>query len=619
MLLRSETMGMASAEESGKSNKAEGWAYLVLVGVLLSLLVIIPALLSVLLYMLLRARARPIESWIMAGVGAVGLLINPVETFGSYFKWLWVLVSGQGDRLDVPWYTLGVLAIFLAGVALSVRGTRLVAWMPGSIGKFRRTKETGAILPTDAEKEKVSITAPASAPLTVHANSHSITDAIAPGKRPFPIGRDKVGAPVCITEDEIRMHGLIFGSTGSGKSETIKAIAGGLLDLGWDGMILDLKEDTAHGGLRDWCDSYASSHALPYQELCLSDPVPKSWFNPLMGMGLDEARDTILSMQTFDAAYYEALNKQQLGELLTLLFTAHDIDPIQFPTPTLGDIGKILAAAKLQDAVKKQAAVVIASTNFTKDDFSAVLAPDKALVEAARGLGARIGSEYASQAGRVLLSPPPPDVHRPLMDVTQNGITYIGLDSTGKVQLSKVISTAVLKRMSVYASDRISGKLALKPGEKPKPRFLIVDEANFIDRKTTMALLSRARSSGIAMILCTQGPLDWRAGPGEPGVEELVQNTNVTIIMSQGERASAEICANIIGQDEKTSLGLSMREGQIIEGTGALRTSTDYLVSPDHLRRLAIGEAVLRVGKPKERIVWTKVTLRDPTVVVPRR
>lgn len=610
---------MTSPVESGKQNKTEGWAYLIALGLVLALLVIIPTLLAALIYLLLRGRARPIESWVLLGVGAVGLLINPVATFTSYFTWLWVLVSGQGNRMDIPWYSLGVLAVFLAGAALSLRGTRAASWLPGNIGKYRRTKDTGAILPTDAEKEKVAITAPASAPLTVHANSHSITAVTEPGKRPFPIGRDKVGSPVYITEDEIRMHGLIFGSTGSGKSETIKAIAGGLLDLGWDGMILDLKEDTAHGGLRDWCDAYASSHALPYQELCLSDPVPKSWFNPLMGMGLDEARDTILSMQTFDAAYYEALNKQQLGELLTLLFTANEIDPIKFPTPTLGDIGKILSAAKLADAVKSQAAVVISATNYTKDDFSAVLAPDKALVEAARGLGARIGSEYASQAGRVLLSPPPAGVHRPLVDVTQNGITYIGLDSTGKVQLSKVISTAVLKRMSVYASDRISGKLALKAGEKPKPRFLIVDEANFIDRKTTMALLSRARSSGIAMILCTQGPLDWRAGPGEPGVEELVQNTNVTIIMSQGERQSAEICANIIGQDEKTSLGLSMREGQVIEGTGALRVSTDYLVSPDHLRRLAIGEAVLRVGKPKERIVWTKITLRDPTAVASRK
>lgn len=608
-----------SNEESSKSKHGEGWAYLVAAAVVLALFVIIPALISSFFYMLLRSRLKKTEGWILASVGVIGIAFNLKASTTEYFQWLWVLVSGSGNRLDIPWYSLAMFTLLFTGIALALRGTRAVAWVPTSIGNFRhKDSDPTIILPTGKEKERIAIAKPPTVPLTIHSSSHSITDKAPIGKRSFPVGRDKQGAPVFITEDEIRMHGLIFGSTGSGKSETIKGIAGGLLDLGWDGMILDLKEDTAEGGLRDWCDIYAQTHALPYQEICLSDPNPKFWFNALAGMGLDEARDTILSMQTFEAAYYEAMNKQQLGQLLMLMYAANEIDPIKFPAPTLGEVGRILSSSNLANAVKPQLAVVIANTHYTKDDFPAVVGGDKNFTETARGLGARIGAENASQAGQLLLSPPREGIKRDLIDVTRNGITYIGLDSTGKVQLSRVISTAVLKRMSVYASDRISGKVKLPPGQKPKPRFLIVDEANFIDRKTTMALLSRARSSGIAMILCTQGPLDWRAGPGEPGVEELVQNTNVTIIMSQGERASAEICSDIIGRAERTALTQQMREGEIMDGTGSLKTSVEYLVSPDNLRSLEIGEAIIRVGKPKERVVWTKVSMRDPRVTPPR-
>lgn len=611
---------MASTEEKSGPDKNDGIAVLVIFGIVVAAATLIPALLASALYFLLRGRLKRIESSILGGIGLIGLLINPKQTFSSYFHWLMVLATGDGNRLDIPWYPLAMFSLFLAGLALFARGTRFVAWLPTTISKFRKTSlETESILPTAREKQRVSVVAPTQAPLVVDSSSHSILDpAKKQGKRSFPIGHDKNGSPVLLSEDEIRMHGLIFGSTGSGKSETIKSIAGGLLDLGWDGMVLDLKEDTAHEGLRDWCDKYARAHALPYQELCLSDPNPTFWFNPLMGMGLDEARDTILSMQKFETPYYEALNKQQLGELLTLLFAASEVDPIQFPTPTFTDIGRILAAPSLPSAIKKYLATVVMHTNYTKDDFPSLSGTDKNFVDTAKGLGARIGAEFTTRAGRVLLSPPPADVNRPLMDVTLPGVTYVGLDSTGKVNLSRVISTAVLKRMSVYASDRISGKIRAVPGEKHKPRFLIVDEANFIDRKTTMALLSRARSSGIAMILCTQGPLDWRAAPGEPGVEELIQNTNVTIIMSQGDRAAAEICADIIGRQSTYAISQRMQEGEIVEGSGSLRSVVDYMVSPDNLRSLQIGEAVMRVGKPTERVVWTKIAMRDPKLVASR-
>jgi energy-coupling factor transporter ATP-binding protein EcfA2 len=77
-----------------------------------------------------------------------------------------------------------------------------------------------------------------------------------------------------LNESELAMHALVFGSTGSGKSKTLESLAGSLLDLGWEGMIVDLKEDTKPGGLRDWCYQYATNHAVPYQELRLSDPNP---------------------------------------------------------------------------------------------------------------------------------------------------------------------------------------------------------------------------------------------------------------------------------------------------------------------------------------------------------
>lgn len=601
--------------DSDKSAKgSDGTAYIVVLAVAAASLVVVPVLIAVGLFAGLRRWARRAEGLVLAAVGAVGLLLDPAGHFGAYVGWLVNLFTGDDSRLGTfPWVSLLLMGALLAGAALALQGTRAASWIPTSIGAFRpKAPKAESVLPTHEERARAAVVAPPTGGPTINASQHSITAPRPPGQGVFPVGYDKHNRPVLLSEKELGMHGLIFGSTGSGKSETIKAIMGGLLDLGWDGMVVDLKEDTAPGGLRDWCDTYAQHHSLPYQELRLSDPAPRFWFNPLAGMGMDEARDTILSMQSFDSGYYEALNKQQLGELLTLLYAANEVDPTKFPTPTFGEIGRILSANSIKAAVKGQLAVVTTNTNYTPDDFVSLMGVDKNFNETARGLGARIASENASNAGRVILSPPASGVDRPLLDVTQGGVTYVGLDSTGKVALSKVISTAVLKRMSVYASDRISGKVSMRAGEKPKPRFLIIDEANFVDRMVVMALLSRARSSGISVILCTQGPLDWKGAPGEPDANTLVQNTNVVIIMSQGDRESAEICADIIGRAERTSISHQMRAGEVDEESGSLRTSVEHLVSPDQLRSFGIGEGVIRIGKPTEKIVWTKISMRDP-------
>lgn len=391
-------------------------------------------------------------------------------------------------------------------------------------------------------------------------------------------------------------------------TETIKAVAGGLLDLGWDGLILDLKEDAATGGLMEWCDSYANYHAIPYQMFRLSDASPKYWFSPLLGMGPDEARDTILESIKFEAAYYEALNEKQLGQLMQLVFAANKIDPDKYPAPTVYDIGKILESPSLEKATKEMVAVVISNIPyFRKEDFNTLIMPEKPMIEAAVGLGARLTAMYETQAGRMALRS---GNNRIPFDVTQSGLSYIGLDSLGKPKLTRLVSTSVLQRMAVYAADRTSGKVIDK-----KPRFLIVDEANFVARKVLLNLLSRARSAGIATIVCTQGPTDWEAREaGEPDLTSLVQNTNVAIIMSQGERTNAELCADIIGRVERSVMTQQYRDGELME-SGSLSKNVDYLVSPDELRSLEVGDAIIRVGKPREWSMYAKIARRDPKIV----
>lgn len=602
-----------------------------------------------LLYLPLRRHLGRRESWALVLFGAVALGVAGPYAAQTYGGWLGDLVgAATGSR---PWgealSTFPLLAVaaggaVIAGLLSLLSGTKLgskfgrilpqhttVATRRGGLLRRHRSEvDDDALLDASTRHAiiaKNQVVAPPGGGLVVDAGEHSIVSATPPGKRRFPIGLDIHGTPVYLTENEVRTHGLLLGSTGSGKSETIKVLAGGLLDLGWSGMILDLKEDTAPGGLRDWCSDYAQAHGTPYQELRLSDPASPNWFNALHGMGPDEARDTILSLQQFEAAYYEALNKELLGQLINLMYWAHEADPTRFEYPTMYNVAKICGSASLPKATQAMRAVVMeAIPGVTKNDFLVLSDPSTAMQQAATGFGSRLGNIFDSQAGRVVLRNNA-DGTRRLVDVTTPGLTYIGLDSQGKADLTRLTSSSILQRLSVYAAQRTVGI-----AKKDAPRFVIVDEANWVNREIVKNLLSRARSAGIALFLSTQGPKDWIDKTGDDW-DTLGQNMNIALIMRQGAPQSAELCAEYFGKKikQKTSERIEQTTGllgdrRVRDASGRVVESftvsedLDYRVPPDTLRELTIGEAYLRIGSPEQRIEFIRVQMRDPKAM-PRR
>ena len=505
---------------------------------------------------------------------------------GRFYHKLPAALGGKKGNLTASLHSGGV-------------GTGSAIPVPGGNKSTLTTSRAGA------ETLPVKIPVPSSgniADLTRNSNSLDVVG----GKRLIPLG-SRDGHVVGIKEEELNTHMMIFGSTGSGKSEAIKTMIGALMDLGWSGMVLDLKEDAKIGGLYDWCQTYAHFKGLPFQQLRLSDPDPEMWFNSIAGMGPDEARDTILSLNSFEAAYWEAINKKQLGQICTLMFEANEVNPERFDAPSMLDIGRVLGSPDLPNAVKAMAATVLqALPGRSKEDFSALLTPSKDEAESAVGFGAKLTSIYETRAGRVVLRP---GTNRTALDVTAEGLTYIGLDSLGKPDMTKMISSSVLQRMSVYASERTTAS----NGKSVKPRFLVIDEANFIHRRIVANLLSRARSAGIAVVLCTQGPKDFEVGSDAnmPGFAALAQNCNIALIMSQGDMENAELAAEHVGKRDRADVTQKVTLGELDEA-GTMRLVRDYIVAPDKLREFGVGEGVIRVGKPNHRVEMVKITMRDP-------
>ena len=568
----------------------------------------VPTLLGFALFLLgRRLGLRRLEYIVVGLVGLLALAWNWSWLLGGYTDWLLSFFPGRELRLLPPALPSLVFAVPVASLFGLIAGTSVGEKLPGkALGEKRSILDQESLIPNANEKRRVDISQPDG--LLVSAADHSVTGGAGkPGDRNLPLGRDKHGKTVGITEKELGMHMLVMGSTGSGKTVTLQTLSTALMDLGWRGLVLDLKES---GDLEDYFGVYTRTHAIPFQSLMLSDAAPSYWLNPLLGMRADSALDALMMTQRYgdNAAYYEAINRKMAAQALNLLYDAHEADPQQFPYPAIGDLGRLIAqGANLPQASKKMvASVLVANPSRTKEDYSSLVKPNQTEAEAASGLGTRLTNMLETAAGRTILRP---SAERPPLDVTMDGLTYIGLDTQGRPEMSQVLAGFVLQRMAVYAADRT---IQVNRGNAPRPKFLIIDEANQVKaRPIILTLLQKARQAGITVILATQSPTDWIDEIGNDW-DSMSQNCNVSVIMSQNAARAAELCADLLGKERKVSAGLQYLDGEVYDA-GSLRESEEYRVSPDQLTQLSIGEAIIKVGKPNHRVVWTKVAQRDPT------
>lgn len=526
---------------------------------------------------------------------------------------LWTLsVPGwvEGSLWPPPlpgWVVLGALYHSLAGVLWGL------AARFGILARPALDDESSVLPPVEVRQSAAVVSPPGG--VVGEEGLPSVVSGVRFGERRLSFGVGRRYEPVWLSEEELTRygHGVILGSTGSGKTETIKALVACLLDLGYSGMIVDLKEDIGTNGLRDFLEVYCESHAIPFQEMALSDPDPKYWFDPLDKLAPDEARDLILSLVKFDDAHWQALNRKMLSQAVTLLYDAHRLAPSEVPYPTLYEIGRILSEQNIPHATKKLRGIVATygppGSIDPEERYGGLMHPTESEAQAAPGFGAKLIQLYSTEAGRNVLRPDPKG-RRTKIDITADGLTYVGLDSSGRQDLAVAVSSAVLKQVAVWAAKRTTGQMA-----KDKPRFVIVDEANIVARPIVKEILARARSAGIMLVLCTQGPEDWIDQNGDDW-GAMINNVNWGLVMSQMSQKSAELCAEFIGMASRPQVSQTVDPlGQELRSS-TIREVVDYLVQPHDIRSLGVGEAILKVSRPANRVEWIRVVMRDPRAVV---
>lgn len=588
-------------DKKERNSEASQTALFYMALVAAGLAALLPGLIAVFSFLFTHTR---LSRKAFAGVLVAAVGLSTVAYFAdgmgimSYLTWL-VAIFGVGERGVWPPPIVEIIAY--AGVfygLLGVLGADQLAGFHPKIGEWlgerlvdptefdhERVQELSIAVFGSGNEDEFSPSRFVNSDDTKDGATHTDPDGIPLYLGRSPIKRGGEYEPVVLYTGDISRHGLILGSTGSGKSETIKRLVADLIDAGWDGCVLDLKEDIGEGSLAHFLEAYAAEAGINYQHWAVSYEAEdyEFYLDPLAGIGMDLAKNMIASMQDFEAPHWEMLCKQILGQLLYLMYLAHEADPHRFPSPNLRDVGRILS---LDFSTETQAMRAVVKTTFADrvedSEFEILARPTPNHRQAASGLGARISAVYESTVGRTGLKP---SSERKAIDFAARGLTYIGLDQTGQPDTSRVISSAVLAAHGALVSRR---KDDPRVKAKKDRRFLIVDEAASVQPELVKNLLSKARSAGIAVILATQGAMDWGDEWGA-----MANNTNFSIIMAQEDPESAERLSALIGTKKEAEESQTVRDDEVVGMS--VREVEVPIVPAQTIREMKVGQAYLRV------------------------
>ena len=404
----------------------------------------------------------------------------------------------------------------------------------------------------------------------------------------FVLGADRRGRFVSLRMGaESGRHALMLGASGSGKTTSLKQVVLAHLKAGRGAVVVDMKADI---GLREF---------FLWEGACLGTPLawwsldpgedwngPGYW-NPLARGNPSELKDKLIGCEEFSERHYEAMYERYLLNL----FRALD-GPARAWERNLRKVVDLLDPSALLADLRHVKDEEVASEI---ERYLRGLTPDQH--KHLHGLQDRLALLVEGGHGKYLTGS---DID--LLDtVAKGGLVLFSLDSSRFGATAKLVGNLVIQDLKT-----ICGQLESQPNLK-RPSLLAVDEFSGLDADHIAGLFQRGRSAGMSVLLATQEFADMRRVE-DRFCDQVVGNVEWILAGRQNNPESAELVAGIAGTEEvwthtfqtEDRLSQLQKDGQFWResGMGTKHVGREFLVSPDEIKRLGVGRAVLIEKNP---------------------
>ncbi len=327
---------------------------------------------------------------------------------------------------------------------------------------------------------------------------------------------------------------------------------------------------------------------------------PGHW-NPLAHGNATALKDKLISTERFSEPHYQRAAERYVQTVLTVLQARQSAPPA--PPTRLDHVVALMEprrlAASLRDVPEPLAERVL--------DYLSGLTGDQ--VSAARGLGTRLALLSESCAGPYLVPGGTPEQAIDLRAGLEGGdVILFSLNASVYGKLAAQLGALAIQDLVSASGYRLAGAAAGQ-GAAPIPATIAIDEFSALGDDHVLALLARARESGISVLTATQEMADLqRAAPGFR--DQVLGIVGVKIAHRQDVPESAEMIAKMAGTHWVWEETRHVR-GLLNPGNGpraSRRQVERFLVHPNEIKTLPVGHAVALTKLPTSEVRRVRVT-----------
>jgi conjugal transfer pilus assembly protein TraD len=370
-----------------------------------------------------------------------------------------------------------------------------------------------------------------------------------------------------IADRDINQVLLVLGTTGAGKTITLRRFYDRAITKGYPLIIVDGKPDESNIA---WLQHLAEKHNRRFIGFNCGNSLP---YDPLANGGYTELKDKIISLKDeWSSDYYRSIAEDYLQTTLEVLIKSKNNFDLRAVVNCLnyGELTTLARKSENPDLMKRVASL----EHYDRKDITGLQAHLNILIHS------ELGQFFEKNDTTFTLSEA----------IEQNAVVYFALPALRFPSFSKVLGKLVINDLKAVI-DRNS--------TAGKPIFTVFDEFSVFAGEQVLNLVNMGRGKGVHTIFGTQGLAD--LDKIDVTFKNQVLNCVNTLICHRlNDDESASAVASWVGTQDafNVTAQINMKEGDAAMGT--VKCNKEFIVHPDEIKQgLQTGEAfyITKVGK----------------------
>jgi type IV secretory pathway TraG/TraD family ATPase VirD4 len=414
------------------------------------------------------------------------------------------------------------------------------------------------------------------------------------------------GPKAYLTDHNLNYHTQVIGGSGAGKTNLLKVIIEDRVRKGHGVIFFDFKADIE---LMDWMTglSESSGRRDDLMMISMSDPKVSHSYNPVQYGSETEITSQIMNSLTWSETFYRDVAESGLMIIIKAFCFRRDKGGRSF---FLNDLYSFLTDASVRMDVLAEILNLSYPERFKSDLRRVCEELSNSKKDNYQGLINQLSKIMNSTAGEIVSGTPGMESEFNFKDaIREKKIAYLFMNSLKLKETASVMGKLMLQDLMKTVGSIYDDGNFIK-----QPMTLIIDEFASFATPDFGEFIEKARGAGIGVIVAYQSRQSLNSIEGDLALK-LNENTATKVVFQVQDSEDAEWFCGLLGTQKVEKETHQAEEGFLFgdtkTGMKSVREVEEYVVHPNELKSLKMGQALLVCTKVDPHFCIMKIDLAE--------